>query len=326
MLLISALTFLLAGCSAPGGDSNQVEGDTEGSGDQFENQTELTLYYPNLAYDPANPESEAVIPVTRFVQKTEALARATVTELLRGPTLRESQQYSAGPITTRNVVINDIYIKDGICIIHLDYDGPLFTGLTVPGADAERSFVQAIVYSLQSVPSVAAVWLFYQESPWQGEFWRYFGPIAVPNRALEYTLYYRNNNANNFDDYIWERVISPIMFVPNRQDPFSGAGDSAGPFFEIVEKLTFSYDQDHGPALPKDSSAVEFLLRKGILTIHLAGRPPVGYQAAQVLIRSLVYTFTGLPEIERVIVTLNGEPLSYGLLIWDAPMGRMDLE
>lgn len=326
ILIITTCLFVFIGCSTPVGDSDQIEGDVVVNPDQFEDQMELTLYYPNLSHDPANPESEMVIPVTRIVQKTEALARATVIELLRGPTEQESHEHSVGPVVSSYVELNDIYIKDGICIIHLDYDGPLFSGLNGPVVDAEKNFVQSVLYSLKAVPSISAVWLFYRDSPWQGDFWRYSGPMTIPDRALEYTLYYRNNNANNFDDYIWERVISPVKYVPDNQDFLNGAGNSSGVFFEMVEKLTFSYDQDYGPALPKEVIAVEFLLHKGILTIQLSGRPPVGHQATQVLIRSLVYTFTALPEIERVIATLNGEPLDDGHLIWDTPLGRADLE
>ncbi len=326
ILVIAVIIFMITGCTVPAGDSSQTEGDTVGSGDQFDNEMELTLFYPNLSYDPENPESEMLIPVTRFVQNTGALARATVTELLRGPTFQEFHQHSVGPVVTGSVAINDIYIKNGICIIHLDYEGSIFTGLTMPDAEVEQLFVQSVVYSLESVPSISAVWLFYEDSPWQGDFWRYFGPVNVPNRSLEYTLYYRHIDVNNFDDYIWENVISSVTLVPDSQDPFGSTDNRVGPFFEIVENLTLSYDQDHGPVLPKDSIAVEFELHKGILIIHLAGRPPVGHQAAQVMVRSLIYTFTELPEIERVVVTIDGEPLSEGQFIWDTPMGRMDIE
>jgi hypothetical protein len=169
------------------------------------------------------------------------------------------------------------------------------------------------------------VWMFYQESPWQGERWRYFGPVAVPGRSLEYTLYYRNN-LNNFDDYVWESMIAPATIVPESEDPFSGTDSSAGTFFQIIENLTVSHDQANGTALPQSISALEFMLHKGLLTIRLSGTPPAGQQAIRVMIRSLVYTFTELPEVDRVLATLNGEFLSDGQLIWDDPLGRMDLE
>ena len=43
------------------------------------------------------------------------------------------------------------------------------------------------------------------------------------------------------------------------------------------------------------------------------------------MVRSLVYTFTELPEIDRVIVTLEGEPWTGGNFVWKKPLRRENL-
>lgn len=326
LFFVLAMSIVACGCSAPAEDDDVNHDAVSGNITEIEKEMELTLYFYDLA---ANPEEDGtgLLPIRRIVPLTEALARATVTELLRGPTLKESRDYGVGPVVTGRVSLSDIYIKDGICVIHLDYEEPLFSGLPVSPAEAELLFIKAIVYSLESIPGITAVWVFYQDSPWQGDYWQYYGPVTVPGKAHEYQLYYRNNNYNNFEEYIWQQIITPLAFVPEGPHPFlEYAGDASGPFYEIVEQLTSSYSSEYGPTLPKGCRAESFNLHQGVLTINLAGRLPAGYFAAQAMIRSLIYTFTALPEVERVIATINGETFSDGRILWNMPLGREDLD
>lgn len=327
MIIFIAGAFLLAGCFPLGEDSGAGDREDGESYDLIDGQMELALFFPNMSYNPEDRSSEALIPISRLVQKTEAPARATVTELLRGPSFVESSSYGVGPIVAANVNLIDLYIKNGICVVHLDYNSLLFSGLPVPQEQAEKLFVQSLVYSLGYLPSVSAVWMFHRERPWQGEFWQYYGPVDSPNRSLEYTLYYSSNILPNVNAYTKETALIPMEVVLERRHPFmSYAGGLEGPFFTIIDKLAAGYDQDYDPVLPAGTHAVKFELRDGVLTIHLAGRQPAGYSAAQSAIRSLVYTFTELPEIERVIATLNGEPFSDGNIVWNLPLSRNDLQ
>lgn len=324
--LLFAAVVLAAGCSSPSREGEEHTGDGDGLV-HTKDQIALSLYFPNLDYDQADTDSKAVLPVQRFVQKTESVARATVTELLRGPSVREAREYGVGPAVGRQVALSDIYIKNGICVVHIDYDGPLFSGLSVPQAEAESLFMQSVVYSLAPLPSVKAVWLFYREGPWLGDYWQYYGPVAVPGRVQEYGLYYRSNNPQNFDNIIWETVLSPVMIAPEGEHPFQNGGRlQNGLIYEVIERLSSSYDQEHGPTLPKNCRALSFDLRDGVLTINLSGKPPSGSHAARIAVRSLVYTFTELPEVKRVMATFDGELLRSGNLVWDIPLGRIDLD
>lgn len=327
IIIFIAGVFSLAGCFPPGEDRGVGDREDRENNALIDGQMELTLFFPNMSYNPEDRSSEAVIPIRRLVQKTEAPARATVTELLRGPSFMESSSYGVGPIVAANVNLIDIYIKNGICVVQLDYHGLLFSGLPVPQEQAEKFFVQSLVYSLGSLPSVSAVWIFHRERPWQGEFWQYYGPVNFPNRILEYTLYYSSYILPDINGYAKESSLISEEIVLEQRHPFiSYTGGLEGPFFAIIDKLAAGSGPGYDPVLPEGTHAVQFELHDGVLTIHLAGRQPAGYPAAQSAIRSLVYTFTELPEIERVIATLNGEPFSDGNDVWILPLSRNEMQ
>ena len=163
LFFVLAMAIMVYGCSAPAEDDDH---DAVSGTDiaEIEKEMELTLYFYDLAANPAE-DGKALLPIRRIVPVTEALARTTVTELLRGPTLKESRDYGVGPVVTGRVTLSDIYVKDGICVIHLDYEEPLFSGLPVSPAEAELLFIKSVVYSLESIPGITAVWVFYQDSP-----------------------------------------------------------------------------------------------------------------------------------------------------------------
>ncbi len=326
LIVVLAVAFFVSGCSAPAEDDLNDAAVSGNDIAEIEKEMELTLYFYDLASS-QEEDGKDLLPIRRIVPVTEALARATVTELLRGPTLKESRDYGVGPVVTGRVSLSDIYIKDGICVIHLDYEEPLFKGLPVLPAEAELLFVKSVVYSLQSIPGINAVWIFHQDSPWQGEYWQYYGPVTVPGRVLEYQLYYRNNNYSNFEEYIWQQIIAPQPYVPEGPHPFQEyEGNKSGPFYDIIAQLTSNYSNGYGSTLPRGCHAESFNLHQGVLTIDLAGRLPAGYLATQVMVRSLVFTFTSLPEIEWVKATINGETISNGHILWDMPLSRKDLD
>lgn len=80
------------------------------------NEIEITLYFGNKIFNPEMLDCGLVYPVKRKIFKTEAIAKATLEELIKGPTKEEEKlgYYGAVPVGTK---INSINIKNGLLSI-----------------------------------------------------------------------------------------------------------------------------------------------------------------------------------------------------------------
>ena len=131
-------------------------------------RTEIKLYFRNNNYSEKDPESLPVIPVTRSFHQDELTARAVLAALISGPSAGEELQYGAGPvIDATDLQIEDVYIKNKICVIHLQssHSLPLYNYDNQAGAHAETVLIQSLLHSLSGLPPVDAVWLFHNNSP-----------------------------------------------------------------------------------------------------------------------------------------------------------------
>ena len=96
----------------------------------------------------ADAKGEKLVKTTREIEKSEGMARATITALLQGPT--ESGQISPIPSGTK---LRDIHIKNQVCIIDLSEE---FNDAGKGLAD-ESLAIQAIVQTLCQFSTVDAV-------------------------------------------------------------------------------------------------------------------------------------------------------------------------
>lgn len=98
---------------------NNIEVDKESktvSSEESGKVMEVTLYFGNEIKNPGSHDCSLVYPVKRTIPKTEAVARASLEELIKGPTKEERElgYYGTLPVETK---INSINIKDGILSI-----------------------------------------------------------------------------------------------------------------------------------------------------------------------------------------------------------------
>jgi len=323
ILLICFGLIQFSGCAMPV-DSRvdaQLEEAKELPGYNDGEWFKMTLYFRNLDHEPGVSDSEPLIPVTRYVPQTDATARAILTALLRGPLPNEEHQYRVGPVIDTAVLIEDIYIKDRLCVIHWQCDDPLFPAQT--GYLAESLLVQSLVQSLTSHPQIDAVWLFRNNSPWQGAEHYWLTPLNKAGGTLVYTLYFNDLTALKPENMHWEQGrLQPVRI--SLSDPVGEALENLA-FYQIIDLLKLNYGQNCGAVFPADNRVLSFSLEDGLLAIDLAGSTFTGQRSALLMVRSLVYTFTELPEIDRVIVTLEGEPWTGGNFVWKKPLRRENL-
>lgn len=288
-------------------------------------RTEMKLYFRNNNYNEKDPESIPVIPVTRSLSQDELTARAALDALILGPSPGEQLQYGAGPVINgKDLHIEDIYIKNNICVIHLQsaHPLPLYNYDNQTNAQAEAVLVQSMLYSLAGLSPVEAVWLFDNGCPWKSSTVDWFCPLAPPGPGVGYTLYFCNDTSPYYSrqglDFLEPVQIRLIS---------SGETDIIDcPFKKVMDLLSQDYDPSHRAPLPQEIHVRDFTLSDHLLSIDLAdpftGRP----EQARAFVGALVYTFTGLPEIDAVMVTVEGQALESGGFVWGYPLCRDDLK
>ena len=103
----------------------------------------VTLYFPG-------PQSLFLVPITRDVPKTPAVARTVVEELIRGP----EKDSGLGRVIPEGTRLRGIKLKDGLLTV--DFSKEL-RDKHWGGSAGERLTIEAIVHSLGAVPGVKQV-------------------------------------------------------------------------------------------------------------------------------------------------------------------------
>lgn len=286
----------------------------------------LTLYFRNDNYIPDNPGSKPVIRITRSVSREELTARAILQALITGPAQRERNEFAVGPvIKDTNLQIDDIYIKDKICVIHLSSPDqlPLYNYNNQTVAQAEAVLTQSLVCSLVESMRVEAVWLFQNGNPWRGETVDWLCPLAPPGSGLSYTLYFYEEIPGEYSVGQRTEILKPVQIKL-----FSSVetGTLECPFHKIIDLLSKDYDDAHRAPLSDEFQVLDYTLKDHLLTIDLAGSFPDSSRGARVFAEALVYTFTELPEVDALLVTREGKVWSDDNIRWDYPFYRDDLK
>jgi len=116
-----------------------------------ERQTQTALAY-FVNFQRAPQECNRVFSVQRVIQSTQAVARAALEELLKGPTAQEAQQGFTTSIP-QGVVIQDLVIENGIA--RVDFNEALQQGV---GGSCRVAAIRAqITQTLQQFTSVSQV-------------------------------------------------------------------------------------------------------------------------------------------------------------------------
>ena len=90
----------------------------------------MTLYFRNLNHEPGCFRFRAVNPVTVCSPDRCNSPGNPGTAAAARPLPNEEHQYRVGPVIDTAVLIEDIYIKDRLCVIHWQCDDPLFPAQT----------------------------------------------------------------------------------------------------------------------------------------------------------------------------------------------------
>ena len=112
----------------------------------------VRVFFANSEFDPQGMECSRVYPVSRVVERTEAVARAALEELLRGP---NDQEKARGYFTSlsADVRMRDVQISQGVA--HVDFGPEL--GSDLAGSCQVESAGSQIRQTLLQFPTVRSV-------------------------------------------------------------------------------------------------------------------------------------------------------------------------
>ncbi len=317
--LVLALTAV-SGCSRTDGDDPPGNG---GQGPDPEPGIQLTLYFRNEAFEPGvSPSDELLLGVTRVLPATTAVARTAAELLIAGPTAEE-RVAGAREVIRPDASLRDLILADGLLVVSLDYEDPFHPMLSLHHEDL--AFVQAFVTTLTEFENVDAVWVLRDGQLWQGATSGWCSPLARWGEPMVFTTYYGDAEAaaeGRRGDWGYVRPVEVVI-----ESPPSTIWENC-PFALILDKLT----RDHGgwmAPLPADNVladvGLQFDLESGVMTVNLLGSYTIGHQASRILVEALVFTFTEIPVVDAVLVTLNGDPWHDSHFMWEEPITREEL-
>ena len=141
----------------------------------------VTLYFgcPEALETGEPGEYGFVTPVSREIPRTQEVLRATLEELIRGPTPEDGDLHTVIP---SSVSILSIRIEDAVAIIDLSDDalGEEWRGGTLGGT----VFVQSIVRTATQFPTVDKVQVLVDGAPWDDGHWVWDQPQWAEDDVL----------------------------------------------------------------------------------------------------------------------------------------------
>ncbi|MBM7614187.1 GerMN domain-containing protein [Alkaliphilus hydrothermalis] len=249
------------------------------------NETALTLYF-------TDPLASHLIPITRVIPYTNTPLRHTLDNLEKGP------NPSLGLPEDSPIPSNaKLSLRNGIAGVYLPNDIGIYESYPTSARVAMESFIQ----SLTSIDAVDGV---------QFYFGNKIKEVAFHDHQVD-KPFYQSERARIYIGTITETDRILLTPIPLYEE---------SPTIELLfNKLKYSGQQDIykyqlQPPLPEAVELVSHNLHEGILTLNLSEGfllpHPEDNAKKRFMLEALLYTFTSLPDVEGVVLQVEGEPLS----------------
>ena len=250
----------------------------------------LTLYFPT-------ENNDALIPVTRFLVENNSLTRMSLDELKKGP-LNPGMKTFVG-------MVNDITYNDGYVVIDLPSSYQMYNKDATIGKLSHDSIVKSIF-------AVKRYWPIYSIS-FTVDYKKantYFGGINTSNAIPD-----TNNNYSIYRAY----VLNKRYYLFDQKIDFSKAGikigdslvENAKKLFDAMKNSDYAYGVN---TVPGDVLINSITMQKSTLVLDFNDKFLNAYKGEDdlklMMLHSLVYTFTSIPEIDSIKITVNNKGLT----------------
>lgn len=259
----------------------------------------VTLYYQD--------GDRYLIPLTRWIEKQQGIAKAAVNGLTDGAITREELlYYGVYPVLPVNTDVLGINIKDGIAVV--DFNKSL---LNYEDEVSERNIVASVVYTLTEFSTVQSVRILINGYPQKV---LKFGtdisePLSRENVSINATNQKAGNNSAKADVYCFKRANEGFTYLLPVSVEYTP--DAEGLKAETLVKLLLkgSADENLQSEMPA-ASLLDCSMNAGVLTLNFdnAFIKYGGTTREEGILKQLAYTLRQLKGPGRIKILIEGTP------------------
>ena len=329
LLLVLQLVFL-AGCSLPAGkdvpapsstletpentqDNNTVKpvdsektsvvdnSKTESAGNAAKTaKIPVTLYYQDA--------DGFLIPLARWIDKQQGIARAAVSGLIDSAITREElQYYGVYPVLPVNTDILGINIKDGVASI--DFNKHL---LEYTDEASERNIIASIVYTMTEFKTINDVRILI--NGFEQNKLKYGTDVSAllnrSNIAINTQSSGLKNGMAKTDIYFFKRANEGFTYLLPVSVECENTNGKVTPEAIVRSLLNGKAGDKLQSEIPSEAGLIDSSNKDGVLTLNFDGKfiEYGGNAKEEGLLKQLMYTLRQVNEITRVKILINGKP------------------
>lgn len=259
----------------------------------------VTLFYQDAG--------KSIIPVTRRIEKQEAIARTAVTGLIDNPINREEIEfYGVYPVLPKETNVLGIDVKEGIATI--DFNRKL---LNYKDETSERNIVSSIVYTLTEFKSINGVRIII-EGRSSGKL-KYGTDIAgVLNRRnvlINTTKVNLTQGYQKADIYLFKQMTNNYSYIMPVSVQFEQVNTDKLPAV-IVDMLVKDYSSKKlFSQLPLKTKLLGSEIKGNVLTLNFNTelRNYGGTAREEGLLRQLMYSMKQIQGIDKIRILVEGK-------------------
>ncbi|MDF2524295.1 MAG: hypothetical protein K0R31_1936 [Clostridiales bacterium] len=258
----------------------------------------VTLFYQDAG--------KSIIPVTRRIEKQDAIARTAVNGLIDDPINREEiEYYGVYPVLPKDTKVLGIDIKDGIAII--DFNSNL---LNYKDEISERNIVSSIVYTLTEFKSINGVRINIEG---RSQSFKYgtdiTGILNRENVLINTSKANLTKGLQKADIYLFKQASTNYSHITPVSVQFEQVKKEELPSM-IVEMLLKDYSaRKMFSQLPKKTKLLGSEIKGNELTLNFNNeiRNYGGNAREDGLIRQLLYSMKQIRGIEKIRILVEGK-------------------
>lgn len=249
-----------------------------------------------------------LVPMTRWIENQQGIARAAVSGLIDSAITREEiQYYGVYPVLPVNTDVQGINIKDGTATI--DFNRSL---LSYPDQASERKLVASVVYTLTEFSTIDSVRILVNGYP--QKVLKYGTDISAPlSRENVYINSAGAITGNNFakaDIYCFKRANEGFTYLLPVSMEYGAAGEELKPETLVNLLMKEKTDEKLQSEMPEGAKLIGSSEDNGILTLNFdASFIKYGGTAKEEgILKQLAYTMRQLKSPGRIKIQVEGVP------------------
>lgn len=292
---------------APADTTQAAIGDSGASSSISQAETEtvkaklpVTLYYQD--------GDGYLVPMTRWIENQQGIARAAVSGLIDSAITREEiQYYGVYPVLPVNTDILGINIKDRTATI--DFNKSL---LGYKDEASERNLVASVVYTLTEFSTIDRVRILVNGYP--QKVLKYGTDVSEPlsrkNVFINSAAAIIGNNSAKADIYCFKQANEGFTYLLPFSIEYGAAGEELKPETLVNLLLTEKTDEKLQSEMPVDAMLIGSSEENGILTLNFdtAFIKYGGTAKEEGILKQLAYTMKQLKGPGKIKLQVEGVP------------------